>query len=75
MGVSSGLSDDLGRALTRAWHAWNREQITGTKYVYFNDLVKDKYGIQLYKQLGIDNYTGYDIVDEQKFAMFLLKWS
>lgn len=71
MGVASVLSDDLRRTLNRAWHAWNREPITGTKYVYFNDLAKEKYGIQL----GIDNYTRYDIVDEQKFSMFLLKWS
>ena len=75
MGIASGLSDDLRRTLNRAWWAWNREPLTGTKYVYFDDLAKDKYGIQLYQQLGIHNYTGYDIVDEQKFSMFLLKWS
>ena len=75
MGVASGLSNDLRRALTRAWHAWDREPRIGTKYVYFDDLVKDHYGIQLYQQLGLRNYTGYDIVDEKKFAMFILKWS
>lgn len=75
MGIASGLSNDLARALTRAWKAWSNEPITGTKYVYFDDLVKDHYGIQLYQQLGLQNYTGYDIVDEQKFSMFLLKWS
>lgn len=75
MGIASGLSDDLKRALNRAWRAWFTEPRTGAKYVYFIDLAKDHYGIQLYQQLGIHSYTGYDIVDEQKFATFILKWS
>ena len=75
MGVASGLSNDLKRALTKARRDWSNEPLTGTKYVYFTDLAKDQYGITLHQQLGIHSYTGYDIVDEQKFSMFLLKWS
>ena len=74
MGVASGVSDSVKLALNRAKVAWHREPFTGEKYVYFVALVRDRYGIQLYQQMDV-GYTGYDIVDEEKFAWFLLKYS
>lgn len=74
MGVASGVSFELKRAIKRARVAWYLEPLTGHKYVYFDDLARDRYGIQLYQQMGV-GYTGYDITDEEKFTAFLLKFS
>jgi len=73
MGVASGISPELERALLNAWRSWRQEPLTGSKYVYFDMVVKDRYGIQLYQQHGT-GWTGFDVIDEQKFTMFLLRW-
>lgn len=74
MGVASGVSFELKQALQRAKKEWNMEPQTGSKYVFFDVMVRHRFGIQLYRQLGA-GWTGYDIVDEEKFAWFLLKYS
>jgi hypothetical protein len=52
-----------------------KEPLTGGKYVYFTDLLQEQHGIKLYHQIGAAEYTGYDVVDEEKFTLFLLKFS
>ena len=74
MGVASGIGPELKRALLNAKRSWRQEPLTGSKYVYFDMLAKDQYGIQLYQQYDV-GWTGFDVIDEQKFAMFLLRWS
>lgn len=74
MSFASGVSYELKRALKQARVEWNLEPLTGEKYVYFDELAKDRYGIRLYQMVGA-GYTGYDITDEEKFMMFLLKYS
>ena len=58
----------------RAKKEWNMEPQTGSKYVFFDVMVRDRFGIQLYRQLNA-GWSGYDVVDEEKFAWFLLKYS
>lgn len=73
MGLAIGVSESVKRALKRARIAWYLEPLTGEKYIYFDDLARDRYGIQLYQQLNV-GYTGYDIIDEKKFSEFLLRY-
>lgn len=68
------LSDELTKALRRARIAWIMTPLTGAKYIWFEDMAKERYGIQLYRQNDM-GFSGYDIVDDQKFSMFLLTWT
>lgn len=75
MSAASGIGKGMRSCLVNAWQAWRLEPMTGTKYVFFTDLVQEQYGIKLYQQMGVAEYTGYDVVDEEKFTLFLLKFS
>jgi len=57
------------------WDELARAVPIGQGFLTFNDYVREYYGIKL----GVDSYTGgvqldYDIVDEKKYTMFLLKF-
>lgn len=66
--------------LLRAQTSWKAAPLTGDKYVYFDIMAKDVYGLKLcyavdspvrwQKQL-----THAEVIDEQKYTMFLLKWA
>lgn len=66
--------------LSKAKFAWMAEPITPEKYVYFEVMVEDLYGIKLWHvadaELGWKKVISHaEVVDEQKYITFLLKWS
>lgn len=61
------------RAMQKRYHEWLGEPLSGAKYVYFETLLKDLYGLDVLFSDGT-TYTK-EIVDEEKYTMFLLRYA
>lgn len=61
------------RAMQKRYFEWVAEPVTGTKYVYFEPLLKDAHGVDVV--YSNNKWHTKTIVDEQKYAMFLLKYT
>lgn len=72
------MSKGIYTALNRAHDVWREAPNEGHKYVYFEVMAEEEYGIKLIFE-G-DGYfekrevVGAKIVDEQKYTAFLLRW-
>ena len=65
-------------ALDNAWKAWRAQLNEGEKYIEFDLMAREVYGLRII--YDGDGYfekrevTGVKIIDEHKYAAFLLRW-
>ena len=65
-------------ALQKAYSDWHRTPNTGDKYIDFDVMAKEVYGLKLvygFKAKGYRTLTDAKVVDEKKYMMFILRWS
>ena len=62
----------LQRLITNAWFYWlrNEKQIT---FDNFRDWMNEEYGVDFYSFNGA--FTHVQTIDEEKFLLFILRWS
>lgn len=61
------------RAMQKRYQEWEIESLNGTKFVYFEPLLKDLHGIDVV--YSNNKWHTKEIVDEEKYTMFLLKYT
>ena len=61
------------KAMQSRYHEWIAEPLTGAKYVYFESLLKHECGLDVIFSDGA-TYTK-EIVDEEKYTLFLLRYA
>lgn len=66
-------NSNLHNALKAAWHTWHATPNTDDKYVFFETLAEEEYGIELH--LRSNTVAEFSIIDDRKYALFLLRWS
>lgn len=74
------MKDNKGvyTALNKAWDAWHAQLNEGAKYIEFDVMSREVYGLRII--FDGDGYfekrevTGVEVVDEHKYAIFLLRW-
>lgn len=69
-----GLSPVGKSALMKSFHFWYSSKNVGSKYLNFSMLAADDYGLKLHINLR-GAVEKADIIDEQKFIMFMLTWA
>lgn len=67
-------NSSLYRALQSAWNMWRASPNTGDKYVFFETLAEEEYGIELHLRNN-SAVAEFNILDDRKYALFLLRWS
>ncbi len=70
----------LFNAIIERRKAWFLQPITADKFVYFFDLMREEHGVELdlnpHRSSSVrgERVTIKKIVDEKKYAMFILSW-
>ena len=66
------------RALANAYDAWRSTLNDGEKYFDFNVMAEEKFGVEVIYTISPSYFgrraTSVVILDEQKYAAFLLRW-
>lgn len=68
---------DVILALNNAYQQWKKEPISGSKYVYFDRMAEDCFGIKLIEfsdRPGGWTVREFKIVNEEMYTMFLFKY-
>jgi hypothetical protein len=72
------MSASIYKALNNAWLDWHNSPNEGDKYIDFDVMALEKYGIDLtYKgplYSGVPATASSRIIDEKKYTAFLLRW-
>lgn len=74
--MSLEVTEDLVKVINRAAVEWQKEPLTGSKYVYFDIKCKREFGIDVEFSVksGKVSVESAEIIDDEKYIWFLLRY-
>lgn len=62
------------RTITIHWRQWRTMALNFKPAENFNNIMKNRYGLVRDRVLHTDGKIEYEVVDEQKYLLYILEW-